>query len=164
MQANSTAVSLVIVTFDGSELTLDCVNSIVENTRNYVYEVIVVDNGSSEDEVAKLVHASHGHFKLISLSRNLFFGEANNIAVEYASGDYIVFLNNDVRVTSGWLDRLMMTLDREPFAGAVGPKFLHPDGTLQEAGAYIRPHGWTLRLTSTNMLFPPSSANPNHVA
>jgi GT2 family glycosyltransferase len=139
-------VSVIIVTLDEADLTLNCVESVIQNTKTWPYEIIVVDNGSAPNEVQKLVEASNGVFSLISLNRNLFFGEANNIAAEQASGDYIVFLNNDVRVTSGWLDQLVTTFEIETFAGAVGPKFLYPNGKLQEAGAYIRGDGWTLQM------------------
>ena len=102
-------------------------------------------------EVETLVRASLDNFKLIALNRNLFFGEANNIGVENAAGEYVVFLNNDVNVTHGWLNQLLSVLNNEFRAGAVGPKFLYPDGKLQEAGAYIRSDGWALQLGKGGM-------------
>jgi len=147
-------VSVIIVSHANSDLTLSCFKSVVENTKDCTYEIIVVDNGSPPNEAQKLAEGANRGFALISLNRNLPFGEANNIAAEYASGECILFLNNDVQVTSGWLDQLLRTLETEDFAGAVGPKFLYPNGALQEAGAYIRLDGWTLQLGKHGANFP----------
>src|SRR6266478_6961238 len=163
MQTNP-KVSIIITTLDNSALTLDCVNSVVDNTKSCLHEIIVVDNGSAATELEKLVQASDGRFNVVSLNRNLFFGEANNIGAEHASADYIVFLNNDARVTPGWLDQLLMTLASEVYAGAVGPKFLYPNGTLQEAGAYIRPDGWGVQMGKCDMKLPPAYADTTRVA
>jgi GT2 family glycosyltransferase len=162
MQA-SPKVSVIIVTHNNSDLTFNCVEAVVENTKNCSYEIIVVDNGSVQNEAQKLVEASNCGFTLISLNRNLFFGEANNIAAEHANGECILFLNNDVRVTSGWLEQLVTTLEIEAFAGAVGPKFLYPNGTLQEAGAYIRSDGWTLQVGKYGVNFPPTYTDTTQV-
>ena len=148
-------VSIVIVNLNRADLTLDCIGAIVKHTHNALYEIIVVDNGSTAAEVETLVRASLDNFKLIALNRNLFFGEANNIGVESATGEYVVFLNNDVNVTHGWLNQLLSVLNNEFCAGAVGPKFLYPDGKLQEAGAYIRSDGWALQLGKGGMTLPP---------
>lgn len=139
-------VSIIIVNRNRADLTHDCVDAIVKYTDNSLYELIVVDNGSAAAEVETLVRALSGNFKLIGLNRNMFFGEANNIGVENAAGEYVVFLNNDVNVTHGWLNRLLTALNTEFLAGAVGPKFLYPDGRLQEAGAFVGSDGWAFQL------------------
>src|SRR5262249_52938458 len=68
-----------------------------------------------------------------------------NGAVAAARSEYIVFLNNDVQVTHGWLRCLLDTFNQREGVGAVGPKVLYPDGRLQEAGAVINTDG-TARL------------------
>ena len=137
-------VSIVIVNLDRAALTLDCVEAVIAHTDRGLYEIIVVDNGSAAAEVEKLVQASH-QFKLVPLDRNMFFGEASNIGAEHGSGDYVLFLNNDVTV-QGWLDTLLSVLNTEYRAGAVGPKIVHPNGELLEAGCVVRPDGWGVQI------------------
>ena len=148
-------VSIVIVNLNRAALTLDCVKSILAHTERDLCEIIVVDNGSADAETAKLAEASH-QFKLIRLDRNMFFGEASNIGAEHGSGDYVLFLNNDVTVTAGWLDTLLAVLNTEYRAGAVGPKIVYPTGELQEAGSVVRPDGWGVQIGKSGMRLPPS--------
>jgi GT2 family glycosyltransferase len=74
---------------------------------------------------------SDRHFALVRLNRNAGFGEANNIGVEGANGEYIVFINNDVKISSGWVSRMLEVFDHNPYVGAVGPQFLFPDGSAK---------------------------------
>lgn len=138
-------VSIIIVNRNLANLTLNCVDAVVAHTEVGLYEIIVVDNGSDAVEV-EMLSASSGNFRLIALNRNMHFGEANNIGVENAAGEYILFLNNDALVTRDWLNQLLTVLRNEFRAGAVGPKFLYPDGKLQEAGGYMRADGWVVQL------------------
>jgi GT2 family glycosyltransferase len=82
---------------------------------------------------------------LISLSRNLFFGEGNNIAIEAARGKYVLFLNNDVTISSDVTSELIAAFKKNFSAGAIGPKFKFPNGATQEAGAFLLPDGLSLR-------------------
>jgi GT2 family glycosyltransferase len=148
-------VSIVIVNLNRAALTLDCVQSIFAHTERDLYEIIVVDNGSAAAEAETLVQAPH-QFKLVLLNRNMFFGEASNIGAEQGSGDYVLFLNNDVKVTAGWLDGLLAALNAEYRAGAVGPKIVYPNGELQEAGCVVRPDGWGVQIGKSGMRLPPS--------
>jgi GT2 family glycosyltransferase len=147
-------VSIVIVNLNRAALTLDCVNSILAHTERGLCEIIVVDNGSAASETETLAAASH-QFTLIPLDRNMFFGEASNIGAEHGS-EYVLFLNNDVKVTAGWLDTLLAALNTEYRAGAVGPKIVYPNGELQEAGSVVRPDGWGVQIGKSGMRLPPS--------
>lgn len=138
--------SIIIVNWNKSDLTRTCLKSIAENTSGVSYEVLVVDNGSDADEIASLRKVCTGYqARLIELKHNLFFGEANNIGAEFAHGATLLLLNNDVIVPAGYALPLLQTLRNAYCAGAVGPKFIYPDGRLQEAGAYIRPDGWSIQ-------------------
>jgi GT2 family glycosyltransferase len=162
MQTNS-KVSIIIANRNRADLTLNCVDAVAKHTDDGLYEIVVVDNGSAANEVEMLIRASPHLFRIIALNRNAFFGEANNIGVEDAAGEYILFLNNDVIVTHGWLDQLLTALNNEFRAGAVGSKFLFPDGKLQEAGAYIRADGWTVQLGGGAMRLPPGYVDTTQV-
>ena len=80
-------------------------------------------------------------FVLVDVGVNRFFGEGNNIGVDFAHGDYIVFLNNDAFVQPGWIEALCSTMRNDPLVAAVGPMFLYPDGRVQEVGGVIVPTG-----------------------
>jgi GT2 family glycosyltransferase len=133
-------VSIIIVNFNNAEMTHRCLQAVWCYTCGHHYEVLVIDNGSVSHDYMQL-QSLPGRFKLLRLSINRFFGEANNIGVEESRGNFLVFLNNDAFVTEGWLEPLIQTLTIKADAGGVGPKFIYPDGRLQEAGAFIRLDG-----------------------
>lgn len=133
-------VSVIILNWNKSALTARCLTELWRFTTGHRYEIIVVDNGSRPEEVAALERFG-GRFRLLRLPRNRFFGEGNNIAAERSRGRFLVFLNNDAFVTEDWLDPLMEVFAHNSDAGAVGPKFVYPDGRLQEAGATVDEHG-----------------------
>lgn len=138
-------VSIIILNWHRVDMTLLCLNYLWNNTKDYTYEIIIVDNGSSEEELDKLKRNAHLS-KIISLKINRYYGEANNIGVENASGKYVCFLNNDAFVSENWLKPLIDPLENDNSVGATGPKFLFPDGVLQEAGVFIYADGNVLRI------------------
>ena len=139
------AVSLVILNFNKAYLTAECLRSVWRHTQGYPYEIVVVDNGSDAEDFAALTAIS-GPFRLVRLQTNRFFGEGNNIGAESARADLVCFMNNDIVVTPHWLEPLMQVRERHADCGAVGPKFIYPDGSLQEAGALIDAAGDAKRL------------------
>jgi hypothetical protein len=94
----------------------------------------------------------------------MFFGEPSNLGAERASGDYVLFLNNDVRVTAGWLDALLVVLNTEYRAGAVGAKIVDPDGELMEAGCVVRPDGWGVQIGKHKMSVPAAFIDATRIA
>jgi GT2 family glycosyltransferase len=133
-------VSIVVVNFNKSDLTRDCLRHIWAHTHKVHYEVIVVDNGSSIAEFEKLA-TFPGEFHLIRLPVNRFFGEGTNIGVEASRGRYVVCLNNDAFVGDNWLQPLIEILENRLDAGGVGAKLLSLDGSVQEAGAVVDERG-----------------------
>jgi GT2 family glycosyltransferase/glycosyltransferase involved in cell wall biosynthesis len=138
-------VSIIILNFNKSHLTAECLRAVWRYTEGYPYEIVVVDNGSDAEDFAALTAVS-GPFRLLRLQTNRYFGEGNNIGAESARGDLLCFMNNDVIVTPHWLEPLMQVHERHPDCGAVGPKFVYPDGSLQEAGALVDAAGDVNRL------------------
>lgn len=150
-RAPTPIVSIIIINWNKSALTLQCLRSVAEHTGSVPYEVIVVDNGSAEDEVENLKRGcADNSVRLIWLRQNRFFGEANNIGVETAAAEYVLLLNNDVTFTQSYLEALLAALQSCFRAGAAGPRFVFPDGRLQEAGSYVRPDGWTVQHGKTD--------------
>lgn len=137
---HSPLVSIVILNWNKSDLTLNCIREVHKHTQGVQFEIIVVDNGSNPQDFENLTR-SNLKFQIIRLNTNRFYGEGNNIGVEHAKGSLIFFLNNDAFVTSNCIQMLVETLQGDESFGAVGPKMIYPDGTLQEAGAMITNDG-----------------------
>ncbi|UOA09538.1 glycosyltransferase [Methylobacter sp. S3L5C] len=142
---NTPQVSIVILNFNKAHLTIDCLQSIWEYTSGYYYEIIVVDNGSQSDDF-QVLSAFKGAYKLLRLDVNRYFGEGNNIGAELAKGEFLLFMNNDVIVTPGWLAPLMAAFNDYPDCGVAGPKFIYPNGLLQEAGALLDEEGGSIQI------------------
>ena len=104
-----------------------------------------------------------GGVRLLELGCNRYFGEANNIAAEAASGRYLCLLNNDAFVQPGWLGELIEPLASDPAIGATGPLFLFPNGTIQEAGAAINDGGYPIRFGRGNRLDAAGTLQPKVV-
>jgi GT2 family glycosyltransferase len=110
-------VSFVIVTYNGRELLDRCLGSISKQTYRH-FDVIVVDNGSM-DNPETLPYFTDPAFSLISLDKNSGFSHANNIGFERAGGEFVVLLNNDVRLSPDWIEQILQAFDKNPLAGSV---------------------------------------------
>lgn len=132
----SVTVSIIIPVFNKIEYTSKCLQSIVKNTHGIDYEVIIVDNNSTDGTKAFLKQLD-GDVTIITNPENKGFAKSNNQAADKAKGNFLVFLNNDTEVQKNWLPPLLETIQANPDAGAVGAKLLFPDGTLQHAGVII---------------------------
>ncbi len=134
--------SVVILNYNKALMTLQGVVAALEDPSVAERaEVIVVDNGSSAEQYALLKAQLPSRVRLVRLDVNRFFGEGNNVGAEAARGRYVVFLNNDAFLERGALDTMRAVFDRFPDCGAVGPRFLYPDGRVQESGAMVSPCG-----------------------
>ena len=128
-------VSIVIPVFNNLKYTLECLITIFNCTKGLDYEVIIVDDGST-DSTGDVLPAIKG-LVYIKNPKNLGFVRTCNEGAKRARGKFTLFLNNDVQVTEGWLKELVGTFYRHSEVGAVGPKVVYPNGRLQEAGVRI---------------------------
>ncbi len=135
-ESNFPLISIIILGFNKVEYSKKCLLSVLKNTRYENYEIIFLDNASS-DETSTIIQSFGRKVLYLRSNVNLGFVKGNNFASERAKGEYLVFLNNDTEVKSEWLNSLYNTFVFHPDAGAVGSKLLYPDGTLQEAGGVI---------------------------
>ncbi len=136
-------VSIIIPAYNLPELTRDCVRSIRKNTLHRDYEIVLVDNGGDSETAAALdeLAAESERVRLVRNFENYMFSLGNNLGVAASTGEHIVLLNNDTRVTLGWLDPLIGPLASRPEIGMTGPKLLYEDGTVQAAGLAFPPNG-----------------------
>ncbi|NPD47857.1 glycosyltransferase [Lentimicrobium sp. S6] len=133
--SQSPMVSIIIPMYNHFVETYNCVSSIVENTKALSYEIIIIDDHSSEN-IEVLEKALSG-VKFITNTMNQGFLKSCNIAAEQAKGEYIHFLNNDTIVHPEWLSSLLIVFEKFEKVGIVGSKLIYPDGKLQEAGGII---------------------------
>ncbi len=136
-------VSVIIPVLNLPELTRNCVESILKNTRRPDYEIVLVDNGSDPQTaraLARLAKRSE-RVRLVKNFENYMFSLGNNLGVAASTGEYIILLNNDTRVTPGWMDALVIPFTASTEIGMTGPKLLYGDGTVQAAGLAFPPNG-----------------------
>ncbi len=146
-------VSIVIVNWNTADLVARCLASIRRHV-DLRYELIVVDNASSDDSVER-IRAEAPDGRLIEMDRNVGYARANNRALEEAVGRYLFLLNPDTEVRAGAIEDLIAYLENEPKVGIAGPTLWNPDGTHQPSTAAL-PSLWTefLRQTMLWVLVP----------
>ncbi|MEI7463198.1 MAG: glycosyltransferase family 2 protein, partial [Candidatus Taylorbacteria bacterium] len=125
--------SIIIPIYNQKKFTKNCLESIFECGSKYEFEVIVVDNASTDGSREYLFEFAT-KVTTIYNKRNEGFAKACNQGANIAKGGYLLFLNNDTVVTNNWLDILVKELDGNNKLAIVGPKLLYPDDTIQHAG------------------------------
>ena len=128
-------VSIIIPVHNNFKLTYHCLASLILAGSNTTFEVIVVDDRSSDNtrRISEIVH----NIRYIRNESNLGFLLSCRKGADTSKAEYIVFLNNDTEVTSGWLDALIQSFDTFNTAGMIGSKLIYPNGKLQEAGGMV---------------------------
>lgn len=122
--------SIIIVNWNTRDYLKDCLKSILENIKNVSFEVIVIDNNSS-DGSAEMVKNEFPYVKLIASDVNTYFAKGNNIGYEISDGDYIAFLNPDTIIYPNTYETAVAYLRTNPQVGAISCKFMNPDGSFQ---------------------------------
>lgn len=124
--------SVIIVNWNTKDLLRQCIESIKAHTQKISYEIIVVDNFSS-DGSAEMVESNFPEVTLIENKENKGFGRANNQGLVQAGGKYILFLNSDVAVNKNCLDLMFDFMEKKPDVGASSCRLTFPDGGLQHS-------------------------------
>ncbi|MEN6618403.1 MAG: glycosyltransferase family 2 protein [Rikenellaceae bacterium] len=128
-------ISFVVVNYNGIKHTRELLVSIEEHLSEISHEVIVVDNGSVNNESLPLAKEFPKAIVIRSKS-NLGFSGGNNLGIKTSSGRYVMLINNDTLIRDNSVSELVKMLDSDPFIGAVSPKihFMNPPDTIQFAG------------------------------
>src|ERR1041385_8820419 len=130
MSSIKPTISVVIVSYNTRQMTLDCLRCLYADLGDLPAEVFVVDNASS-DGSADAIGREFPEVRLIANAANLGFGAANNLAMSKAQGAYLLLLNSDAFPKAGAIATLVNYLQDNPKVGIVGPRLVHADGSLQ---------------------------------
>ncbi len=129
-------VAIVILNWNGAKLLEEFLPSVVEHSPSDISEIVVADNGSTDNSLAVL-REKFPSVRTIPLDRNYGFAEGYNKAIHEIDNEYVVLLNSDVEVTPGWLDAPLSALEADPAIAAAQPKILswHNRDHFEYAGA-----------------------------
>lgn len=122
--------SIVVLCWNDWEVLKNCLASIYRCTQSINFEVIVSDNGSTDDSIDQ-VRRNFPQIILLENKRNLGFAKGNNVGIQAAQGEYVLILNPDTIIHEGALDRWVSYAAQHPNAGAFGLRVLNPDGSYQ---------------------------------
>ena len=122
--------SIIVVNWNTRDLLRQCLASVYSEPAEVTLDVIVVDNGSSDDS-QEMVRREFPAVRLVENEANVGFAAANNQAMRIALGRIFLLLNSDAYLLPGALDKLARFMDSAPQAAVVGPQVLNPDGTIQ---------------------------------
>lgn len=132
-------VSIVIPNKDQKETLEKCLNSIYEKTTYPDYEILIVENNSTEKETFDYYRSIDGkrNTRVVTWKEGFNYSAINNFGIARAKGRYIICLNNDMEViTPGWVEELLGVCQREE-VGVVGCRLYYPDDTIQHAGIVV---------------------------
>lgn len=149
-------VSVIIVNWNTRDILRNCLTSVYAQTETMVFEVIVIDNASSDGSAA-MVKQEFPQVRLIENTQNRGFAAANNQGMQFAKGRYVLLLNSDTVVLDGAIQKTLAFADQHPQAAVVGCKVLNPDRTLQPT-CFMFPSLLNLFLSATYLykVFPRS--------
>jgi GT2 family glycosyltransferase/glycosyltransferase involved in cell wall biosynthesis len=142
--SRSPRVSIIIPAHNAWFTTLKCLRALQRNFDSTPYEVILVDDAST-DQTAEQSRFIRG-LQIVKIKSNVGYLRATNLGATYAKSEFLVLLNNDTEPVSGWLDALVFEMDRDQEVAICGSTLLYPTGALQEAGGQIFSSGnaWNL--------------------
>lgn len=124
--------SIIIVSYNTCSLIVKCIESIYKFSENLTIQILVSDNASSDNTVETLENA-FPEVSILKNSRNLGFAAANNRAINYSKGRFVLFLNPDIIVVEPVFKKMIEFLETNEDAGIVGCKLLNSDGSIQKS-------------------------------
>jgi len=128
--------SFVVVSWNAKQYLVECLKSIENEATSFRYEIIVVDNGSSDGTV-EILQANFTDVVLICNGENLGFAKANNIGIKKCKGKYICLINSDVKLMQGCIFSMVQYLNTYPSIGILGPRIFNSDLTKQNSCKYF---------------------------
>ena len=135
--------SIIVVSYNTRQMTMACIASVIAETRDAPFELIVVDNASGDGSAAAIA-ALGARVHLMALNENIGFARANNLAAREARGALLLLLNPDTVVLDGAIDRLASFACANPSVGIWGGRTLFGDRTLDPTSVWARMTPWSL--------------------
>lgn len=126
-------VSVVIINYNTRRLTMQCLQSIYQHTTGIDFEVILVDNASTECDPQEFKQA-YPQIELIASPDNGGFSKGNNLGIAIAKGDYVLLLNSDTELTNNAIYLAWLFMQANPKVGGLSGRLLYPDGRVQHVG------------------------------
>lgn len=154
--AKSRHLAIIVVSYNTRQMTLDCLRSIIAETKDTDYEIVVIDNEST-DGSAEAIAVEFPQVKLIRAGANLGFAAANNVAAQASDSEFILLLNPDTVVLDRAIDRLMAFSSAQPDAKIWGGRTLFGDRRLDPTSCWRRMTLWSVFCSTTGL----SSVFPN---
>lgn len=133
-------ISIIIVNYNTKHLTADCIDSIIAKTSEVEYEIILVDNASSDGSQEKF--SSDGRILFLEAGDNLGFGKANNLGAQHAKGDYIFFLNSDTLLLNNAIYEMWRYCEEHKEDNIGGLGCILCDGNNQRCHSYAKLNTW----------------------
>ncbi|MDQ3652430.1 MAG: glycosyltransferase [Acidobacteriota bacterium] len=152
-----TELSIIIVNWNGSEFLRRCIESIAKAPPQVSYDIIVVDNASTDDSVRWLrsdeakMCLGKARLHVLENAENLGFSRANNQGIEHSKALFLFLLNSDTEVRPGAIDALIATLKSDERAGMCGPRLVNPDDSLQPSVYRNPPAAWEILLSGSRL-------------
>ena len=143
-------VSIIVVNYCTPRITCECLDAVRMYVAAGSYQLIVVDNASGDDSVAR-IRATHPDIELIVAERNEGFGAGNNLGVAAAVAPYLVLLNSDAMLAGDTPGRMVAFLEQNPDVACLGPRIDLPDGTRQPKVRGHRPSPWRATMQSVGL-------------
>lgn len=138
-----TSVSVIIINYNTFELTSNCIRSIQKLTVDTPYEIILVDNSSTECDPSNFLK-EFPKIKLVRSDRNGGFAYGNNLGISEATGNIILLLNSDTILTEDSISKAASFLNANNKIGVLGCRMTYPDGKIQYTARRFRSIGWEL--------------------
>lgn len=136
-------VSVIIINYNTFRMTSDCIRSIYQHTKGTPFEIILVDNASTERDPKEFLQ-EFPKLTLLESKTNSGFAGGNNLGIEKAIGEYILLLNSDTLLTEDSISKTVDCLRAHPAVGVVGCRQIFPDGQVQFSARRFRTISWEL--------------------
>lgn len=140
---------MILVSYNTIEMTKMALSHLFASPHEVEMEVIIVDNDSN-DHSAEILRSEYPQIKLIENEKNVGFGRANNQALPYINGRYVLLLNTDAFVEPDTISKTIQYMDANPQCGILGVRLVGRDGTLQPSCRYF-PTPWNIFLNRTGL-------------
>jgi N-acetylglucosaminyl-diphospho-decaprenol L-rhamnosyltransferase len=142
-------ISVILVSYNTIEMTKTALHHLFSSLNDFEMEVIIIDN-ASKDHSAEILRHEYPQIRLIENKKNVGFGRANNQALPYIKGRYVLLLNTDAFVEPDTISKTVQYMEANPKCGILGVKLFGRDGVLQPSCRYF-PTPWNIFLNRTGL-------------